>query len=204
MPLISPVGRKSIAVRLLVAALYVILITGAVSMVYPFLLMVSGSFKTTVDQYDFDVFPSFIRDDTVLYRKHLECKYNNSVSGYNTDNRMKVMEFKVIEPPEPVHAQRVADWKRFETDVAQPPTSYIVGYTGHSGDRMRLWKHREFRARLMELSGGDIERYNESFEARVESWEAVGTLGERLTERRYQLSGSALEAEFYRFKTEQP
>ncbi|HUU42566.1 MAG TPA: carbohydrate ABC transporter permease, partial [Planctomycetota bacterium] len=51
---------------------------------------------------------------------------------------------------------------------------------------------------------GDIERYNESFEARVESWEAVGTLGERLTERRYQLSGSALEAEFYRFKAEQP
>ena len=79
MPLISPVGRKSIAVRLLTITLYAILIVGGVTMVYPFLLMVSGSFKSDVDKNDFDIFPAFFYDDTVLYRKFIEGKYNNSI-----------------------------------------------------------------------------------------------------------------------------
>ena len=72
MALISKVGRRSLAVRTLIAGIYVVLTLGAITMVYPFLLMVSGSFKSNVDRDDFDVFPAFVYDSNVLYRKFLE------------------------------------------------------------------------------------------------------------------------------------
>ncbi|KPJ57726.1 MAG: hypothetical protein AMS16_00910 [Planctomycetes bacterium DG_58] len=203
MPLISPVGRKALSVRLLTGSIYAILIAGAGTMVYPFLLMVSGSFKTDVDKNDFDVFPAFVHDDTVLYRKHIECKYNNSITGYNTTNRAKAYEFRTIEAPERVHSKRVADWNEFTRGWRVPPGMYVLGYTRH-GDRMRLWKHREFRALLMERTGGDIDEYNRRFDAQAESWVVIGTMTEWLTERRYQLIGTRLEDAFYEFKAAQP
>ena len=87
MPLISTIGRKTVSVRFLIVALYAMVITGALTMLYPFLIMVSGSFKTSVDKNDFDAVPAFLRDDTVLFRKHMECKYNNRLTEFNTCNR---------------------------------------------------------------------------------------------------------------------
>ena len=139
MALISKVGRRSLPVRILITSLYVILSVGAVTMVYPFLLMVSGSFKSNVDQDDFDIFPAFVYDTTVLYRKHLECKYNNAISEYGMTNRIKAYEFRTIAPPERVVPRRVDDWKAFESARAPGPGTYHLGYMTHRGDRLRLW-----------------------------------------------------------------
>ena len=49
MPLIGRVGRRDVRVRLLIAGIYALLIGGGLTMVYPFLLMLSGSTKTAVD-----------------------------------------------------------------------------------------------------------------------------------------------------------
>src|SRR5688500_13796137 len=62
--------------RLLYAGMYVVAIIGAASMVYPFLLMISGSVKSTIDFDDYEVIPRFLRDDEVLYRKFVHARYN--------------------------------------------------------------------------------------------------------------------------------
>ena len=49
MPIISTIGRRSLQVRLLVWTIYGLLIIGATTMIYPFLLMLSGSTKSSVD-----------------------------------------------------------------------------------------------------------------------------------------------------------
>jgi ABC-type glycerol-3-phosphate transport system permease component len=203
MALISNVG-KAPSTRLLVAGIYACLIAGAITMVYPFLLMISGSFKTNVDRNDFDIIPAFFHDDAVLYRKHLECKYNNSLTKYNPYNRTRAYEFRLIDPPGQIAGQKVADWREFETASGLPAGWYNLGYMFHTGDRLLLRKQREFRERLAALSGNDIRTFNSKFDNQVESWIAVGSIIERITERRYQLGGSPIEEEFYRFKAEQP
>ena len=50
MPIISVVGRKQKKVRAFIALLYVLLTLGAITMVYPFVLMISTSFTSPVDQ----------------------------------------------------------------------------------------------------------------------------------------------------------
>ena len=206
MPLISQVGRRSLKVRLLTATIYAILITGAVTMVYPFLLMVSGSFKTDVDKNDFDILPAYFTNDTVLYRKHLECKYNNRATLYSSINRDRKYEFRTIDPPQEKETfpQRVQDWNDFVAGAKLPPSSYYLGYTNHAGDRMRLWKHREFRRHLQDLCDGDIDEFNRRFETQAPGWIGIGSMTESLTSRRYQLASSKLEEEFYKFKADQP
>ena len=50
MAIIGKVEKKSLKVRVLNISIHVLLLLGAVTMVYPLLLMVSGSFKSDVDR----------------------------------------------------------------------------------------------------------------------------------------------------------
>ena len=49
--------RKDPKVIFLLIIIYFILSAGALTMVYPFLLMISGSLKGKLDAYEFDVVP---------------------------------------------------------------------------------------------------------------------------------------------------
>ncbi|MDP6110771.1 MAG: carbohydrate ABC transporter permease [Planctomycetota bacterium] len=228
MPLISTVGRKSIHVRLLIACLYVVLTLGATTMVYPFLLMISGSFKSDVDKNEFDVLPAFFRNPDVLFRKHLEFKYNNQITEFKHANRIKAYEFAKVNipgkpdsesaqptgaeslqwwsgsiPPGKYNVQRVKDWKEFEAEHKPAASTYWLGYTQHS-NKLMPWKEREFRSLLQEITDGDLDTFNKRFETYAESWIGVGRMTERLTERRYQLNDHPLLIAYYEFKENQP
>ena len=205
MGLISTVGRKSWAVRLLVLGIYLVLLAGAVTMVYPFLVMISGSFTTNVDRYRFDVFPAFVHDGAMLFRKHLECKYNNSLPELNNAWGGRELDFELIQPPARVPGGRVDDWRQFELQAGLTPSLYHLGYMQHFGDRLRLWKHREFRARLMAQYEADVDAYRARYGLGVENFDTLGSVVERVTERRYQLAPTdAFEVEYYDFKQAQP
>jgi multiple sugar transport system permease protein len=70
--------------------MYAFLIVGAATMVYPFLLMVSGSTKSAMDIKYFDAFPRFLRDRDWMYAKHLEGLFNERIlnldMAYDTDD----------------------------------------------------------------------------------------------------------------------
>ena len=72
MAIISTIGRRSFKIRALIFSIYFILIVGATTMVYPFMLMLAGSTKSSVDSPDSNVIPPFLKTDDDLYRKHVE------------------------------------------------------------------------------------------------------------------------------------
>ena len=57
--------RKDPKVIFLLIIIYFILSAGALTMIYPFLLMISGSLKGKLDAYEFDVVPKFLVNDEV-------------------------------------------------------------------------------------------------------------------------------------------
>jgi len=79
MPIISTIGRRSFKTRALVFTIYALLLVGAVSMVYPFLLMVAGSSKSNADVSESRLIPRFLVDDEALWIKHLEGLFNESL-----------------------------------------------------------------------------------------------------------------------------
>ena len=93
MPILSRIGRRHWRVRLLILAIYLVLIVGSIAMIYPFAVMVSGSFKSPVDVHDYDVIPKFLYDDAMLFRKYVEERYNESIGWMNGSYRTGFKRF---------------------------------------------------------------------------------------------------------------
>ncbi len=78
MPIISKGGRRNWKVRMIYLLMYGTLIAGAVTMVYPFALMVGGSVTTRYDFDDFAVVPRYLYNDDALLKKYLHSKYGQN------------------------------------------------------------------------------------------------------------------------------
>ncbi|MCH8978210.1 MAG: carbohydrate ABC transporter permease [Armatimonadetes bacterium] len=75
MSLVGKVGRKRPRARFAMLMLYGLLLIGAVTTLYPFLLMVSTGFKGPTDQDDGRMVPTFWSDPAELEEKYLHDKY---------------------------------------------------------------------------------------------------------------------------------
>ncbi|MCE5322029.1 carbohydrate ABC transporter permease [bacterium] len=71
MSLVSVVGRKSLKVRLMFLAMYLLLMVGAVTMVYPFLLMVCMATSGKSDSVEFNPIPAYWTNDSILFKKYI-------------------------------------------------------------------------------------------------------------------------------------
>ena len=117
MPIILKVERSSIKSILLYTILYLFLTIGALTMVYPFVLMVTGSFSSNIDKNEFRLMPSFLIDTEALYRKHIESKYNENLQEYLTINQSEVLNFSSITSPPAYENSLIIDWIKFnQTD----------------------------------------------------------------------------------------
>ena len=186
--------------RVLVAGMYLLLTAGGLTMVYPFLLMLSGSVKSDIDVYDFDVIPRYWHDDAVLYRKTVEMRCNESVALYAVQYRDgRTLDFRELRPPPESPAALLDDWRDF---LAQPlpPGWYYLAASWSSVNRNLPPQRRAFRQYLQSLCGGDIEKYRRRFSAGATGWFFVYAPNERLAERAYRRPDQPLAAAFYDYK----
>lgn len=183
MPIISSIGRKHPKTRFLVAVIYLVLTLGAATMVYPFLLMISGSFKSVVDRQDWDVIPRYLHDDGMLYRKFIESKYNETLGHAGATHLVPYFSFEKIERPSRIREQAVRDYREFIESTQWRDDYRTLGFV--FANRMRPLNNRLFLANAQSKSDGDIQRFNETFGSTYEKWEQVNMQAERWTDRYY-------------------
>src|SRR5580700_302590 len=87
MSLIGPVGRKRPRARLAMATLYLVLCVGALTTLYPFVLMISTGLKGPTDQNDSAVVPKFVFDDRELLAKYIDDKYAGDKFNIASNNQ---------------------------------------------------------------------------------------------------------------------
>ena len=95
-------------------------------MVYPFVLMVTGSFSSNIDKNEFRLMPSFLMDTEALYRKHIESKYNENLQEYLTINQSEVLNFSSITSPPVYENSLIIDWIKFNQTVELPTGWYLT------------------------------------------------------------------------------
>ena len=128
MPLIAKVGRKSWRARIGLAVMYVLLTLGGITMVIPFLVMLSNSFKSDVDVQQYDLMPAYWTNNTVLTQKYLQqqCNYDlNILNGLAQANAAKFVEVPL--PPN-VGTRQTDDYRRFMRTL--PVTFTLLGDRG--------------------------------------------------------------------------
>jgi len=167
MPIISKVGARSWKVRAVYTAIFVVLTLGALTMIYPFLLMLAGSVKSEADSAYIAPFPEFWVDDLILFQKYVESKYNVRIQSAEAAWWQPVGGWRSIQPPTKEGAEYLDDYLAWRETCPW----WTLGQTG--GARLLPINARLFRHAMYDQFHGDLDQFCREMELPVKSWSAV-------------------------------
>jgi multiple sugar transport system permease protein len=169
MPLISKIGRRAPSVRLLVGLIYAVLTLGGITMVYPLLLMVSGSIKGGFDSQDIDAVPEYVRKEDAFFRRYLESRYNVALGYVNAAWGATFLEWTEIPKPAPVAPRRLEDFDEFRRTQEFPMRWTMLGHLGVPASN-----YRAFKRELIRESGGSLTRLGRIYGRPFRNWMEAG------------------------------
>jgi len=173
MAIISTIGRKSFKVKLLFFGMYSFLIIMGATMVYPFLIMVSGSTKSAVDIKYFDVVPKFLYQQNVLYKKFTEGLFNEKVPDLNSTYNIKEFSFEYVNEPETINQKAITAWTEFLEENPQPDYSYFCGFIAAPQSKTTPLNLRLFKNWLANNYSKDIGVVNDQLGTSFIGWNNV-------------------------------
>ncbi|NNM88333.1 MAG: hypothetical protein HKL95_07415, partial [Phycisphaerae bacterium] len=157
MPIISQAETRNLRGKLLRLGIIIILTIGGVTMIYPFLLMLSGSMRSEMDSSSLGLIPSFLTSDKSLYRKFLETKYNQDVQALNQDTHQHAYTFNDAHVPGRIIPGRIADLRDFLRQVKISRNWWVLG--GIAGFNTIPSNLRRLRARLAQEFHGNLQAF---------------------------------------------
>lgn len=170
MPILSPVEARSLRGRFIQVVVTLALVVGGVTMIYPFLIMVSGATRSPMDESRLDLVPAFVTDDEELTRKFLETKYNQDVEAMNRARRSRDFGFETAAVPDRVITQRIEDYETFLEETSAPFHWRVLGATNEAYGRIVPARLRELRNRLNARYEGDIAALSDDIGAPLTRW----------------------------------
>lgn len=173
MPIIGKVGRKSFKVRFLNTSIHLVLLIGAITMIYPFMIMVSSSFKSNVDSQKFSIYPQYFFDDEMLFRKFVESRLNEESSLLNEQYKNRYFAFEFLEFPENPVEQKFLDWQEFLTETSRQHDVFDFYTSELTGRGVYPRNERTFRNLMKSENKKDLELFNQKYETSFLSWEEV-------------------------------
>lgn len=221
MPIISRIGTRSWKVRGLYFSIFLALTLGGVTMVYPFMLMVAGSFSSQVDAEGLGIYPAFWFDDDILYRKYVESRYSTILRTEQThgiEYRSWKRLFSVDhltgkdevenQDPKSANAAEASSRQRISQVSALDP-KWVEAYLQYRGqaDWPTPWYHiaqgqadrfvrkhaRRFRQQMAERFDNSLAALNDYYRIGYVDWGMVQLPGnEQLHSRRFR-TGLALD-----------
>ena len=173
MSIIGKVGRKSIKIRSLNISIHSLLLIGAITMIYPFIIMVSSSFKSNVDSKKFSVYPEFFFNEEILFKKYTEARYNEESGLFVEQYKNRFLSFEFLEIPSRINTQKFADWLEFQKDFSRKYSVYDFYVAEQFGRGIYPRNERKFRSGIKQESDKSLEKFNQKYKTGVTTWEEV-------------------------------
>lgn len=204
MAIIGTVGRKRFKYRFLDFLIHLVLIIGSITMVYPFLLMLSSSVKSGVDSHKMDVIPAYLYNEKALYQKYIESRYNEESSRLMDNYPGSWISFREVELPDG-HYPRVAE--DFEAFIAQAGAGFGVYHyylAEHYGRGVYPLAQREYRKQIRLETGGDLLEFNRRYNTGARFWEEIMVEEKDIMQRNFASSSEGYLGRFREFKEASP
>ncbi len=173
MPIIGKVGTRSWKGRTLHTSIHVILLLGAITMIYPFMIMISSSFRSNVDASEFILLPKYFRDDEVLFKKYVESRDNENSSFFQDQYRGRFPSFAQLTFPVSPNKPLYDDWNQFITQYPERDTIFNYLVAEHFSKGIYTRNERAFRNIMKKENKGDLQRFNERYKSQASSWDEV-------------------------------
>ena len=205
MSIIPKVGRRSVKLRLTIAALYLALSAGGVTMVYPFLLMLSSSITSGADVNSYRVIPRYVHDTTALFPKYAEDRYAGDIELINQYYGTDFAKVDDVTPPgidatSPQVIREARDWDEFTRRL---PLNYKQAcFEGYMQSPSRL--RDAYLGFCRKRFGGDIGELNRTYIEENSTFETVTPPFERFKMREWEPDDSAKMQEWLKFKSGLP
>jgi multiple sugar transport system permease protein len=171
MALIPVVGRKTWKMRALLGALYLVLTLGAVTMVYPFLVMLGASVESQYEKSSHDIIPRYLHDETALFGKYAEDKYRGDVPQINAAYGTNYAALTDIKPPANGSAAQTAHWDRFAASLPAQFKSAGFGGAAAAFSPSPLLDH--YHAFLRRRYRDDIQALDRAYNQEDEDFQTV-------------------------------
>ena len=201
MPVISKIGARSFKVRMVYTTMLVVLIIGALTMIYPFMLMISGSMKSNTDFVWITPVPRYFLDDDILWMKYLESKYERE-SKAEIYLRRYIGSFRMVTPPENVDADLVREFLEFREQHDWPKEWFTLGHVQF--DQILAKNARLYRRRCQDEFDDDIKAFSEAIGVRYNTWAQIGPPALDPANTRCTFPGEPNFQVYYQFKAEAP
>lgn len=174
MPIISKIGSRSLRVRLVYGTIFLVLSIGAITMIYPLLLMLSGSVKSQTDIMKITPWPKYWFDDLALFQKYAESKYNVLLPDIEKAWHRIVSNYHEIEKPPPCDVELLESFLKWREKYRW----WKLGHVPVSGLGRKLLPEngREFRKLMNERFGGGpkgLNAFNKEMGMPLKSWSDV-------------------------------
>src|SRR5436190_5258103 len=142
MPIIATIGRRSAKVRIAHTMMYIVLAIGALSMIYPLLIMLGGSARSEVDFDQLSPLPTYLWADNVLWAKFVQAKYGK-MFDVERWQRTEYGSWRFLKPPPLEHLELAEKFREFrKTDW--PIELYQLGHSESLqvvAKNARLYRH---------------------------------------------------------------
>ena len=208
MAIIPTVGRKSLSMRLIIAGIYLVLSVGSVTMIYPFLVMLSTAVKSSVDVNDYRVVPKYFYSESALCAKYAEIKFAGDIEAINGYYRADFAKLEEVEAPQteplsPGQKTLIRDWTEFGRilPMTYRQASYLpIPGTSHCPSLLL----DAYRAFLRKRFDNDIGALNKLYKEENNGFETVFSPFERTDQREWQPDKSAKMQEWLEFEQSLP
>lgn len=204
MSIIGKVGRKSLKMRTLHSLIHIVLIVGSITMIYPFMLMLSSSIKSAVDNNKVTLIPEYLYKDEVLFQKYLEARYNEESNRLADNYAGRFMSFNEVQLPVTPNPEIYADWKDFINIHSQEFGVYDYYVSEQYGRGVYPKNQRLIRAQLRKENHNDLTEFNNKYGLGVQTWEEIVVEEKDILTRNYISSGSGYLGRYEKFKQEVP
>ncbi len=155
----SPITARSLKVRLLYISIYIGLILGGLTMILPFMIMVTGSFESRADIQN-SLLPGWLTDRDKMWNRYLSAKYRAT----NDFIRMNWGESDVHLRENLLFEAKPEETKLWEEFVAAHPKNnddwYYIAFQRPT-TRMPSYTARLFRKWLLGQYNNDLKALNE-------------------------------------------
>ncbi|MAE65908.1 MAG: hypothetical protein CMJ18_16680 [Phycisphaeraceae bacterium] len=181
MPIIPVVGRRSLGTRALLGALYLLLALGAVTMIYPFALMLSTATTGNADWRQFRIIPAYWTSEQEQFRKMVVDKAPADVLAFDygredwfTARDIDADAFRELAEMDPqARATIDRDFADFIGGV-DPGMKHLYYLSSTDRSYSVLSMRNAYFDWLRKKYDGDLEQVNLLYDDTAERWHELG------------------------------
>ena len=173
-------------------------------MIYPFMVMVSSSFKSNVDAKKFSIVPQYFFDDEMLYRKFIESRMNEESNLLIQQYKNKFQGFEFLEFPQNDSREIFKDWQEFLEENIDEHTGFDYYISEQFGRGVYPRNERIFRNLMKQESGNNLEEFNEKYGTSLLTWDEVRIEERELLNRNFTANYSGFLRRYKDFRSTLP